>query len=74
MRETLRNMTESTPGDPNVEDLQKSLGPPPPDGYVNVLISIESVLLRREWDVRIRTRARGRACACWFFFIARTTL
>ena len=49
-------MTESTPGDPNVEDLQKSLGPPPPDGYVNVLISIESVLLRREWDVRFPPR------------------
>ncbi len=52
MRETLRNMTESTPGDPVVEDLQKSLGPAPPEGYVNVIISIESVLLRREWDVR----------------------
>jgi len=49
---------EQTPGDPNIEDLQKALGPPPPEGYVNVILAIESVLLRREWDVRF-SRARG---------------
>ena len=53
MSETWSNMTESTPGDPNVEDLQKALGPSPPDGYICLIIAVEGVLLRREWDVSV---------------------
>jgi hypothetical protein len=52
LRESWRNMWETTPGDPAVEDLQKALGPPPPEHYINVLLAVEDVLLLREWDVR----------------------
>lgn len=51
-RESWRNLWETTPGDPNVEDLQKALGPPPPEHYLNVILAVEDVLLLRDWDVR----------------------
>ncbi len=60
MTDAWRNVMEQTPGDPNIEDLQKALGPPPPEGYVNVILAIESVLLRREWDVGFRARGAPR--------------
>ena len=43
-----------------MEDLQKVLGPPPPEGYINVIIAVEDVLLSRNWDVRERVIACGR--------------
>jgi len=52
MRDTWRNLWERDLGDPVVEDLQKALGDPPPGHYINVLLSLEDVLLVREWDRR----------------------
>ena len=37
-------------GDPTRDDLLRALGPPVPDFYINVLIALEDVLVRREWD------------------------
>ena len=39
------------PVDPAEEDLKAAL-PPPPDGYISVLLAVESVILRRTWDRR----------------------
>lgn len=50
-KQLVANWLERTPGDPNIEDLQRALGPPPPDGYLSVLLSVEDVIVRREWDV-----------------------
>lgn len=52
MRDAWRNLWERDLGDPVVEDLQKALGDPPPGHYINVLLSLEDVLLVREWDRR----------------------
>ena len=30
---------------------QRALGPPPPDFYITVLLALDDVLVRREWDV-----------------------
>jgi len=39
------------PLDPAEEDLKAAL-PPPADGYISVLLSVEGVILRRTWDRR----------------------
>ena len=31
--------------------LQRALGPPAPEGYINIIMAMEDVILRREWDV-----------------------
>lgn len=49
--ETWNSWWERSDGDPNIEDLQRALGPAPPDGYISIIIAVEDVLLKREWDV-----------------------
>jgi hypothetical protein len=51
LRESLRALTEQRVMDPTVEDLQRALGPPQPDYVVTVLVGMEDVLIKREWDV-----------------------
>lgn len=52
--ETLANLREGTQGEanPSIEELQKVLGPAPPPQYVTVMVALEEVLVKREWDVR----------------------
>lgn len=45
-------MRETPMADPTIEELKRALGPPPPDGYINVILGFEHVLVRREWDAR----------------------
>jgi hypothetical protein len=54
LRESLRALTEQRVMDPTVEDLQRALGPPQPDYVVTVLVGMEDVLIKREWDVSSR--------------------
>jgi hypothetical protein len=42
---------------------QRALGPPAPEFYINVIIAMEDVVLRREWDVRENKGQRGEGCA-----------
>jgi len=53
IKELWLNLWERDLGDPKVEDLQKALGDPPPPHYINIFLSLEDVLLVREWDRRI---------------------
>jgi hypothetical protein len=48
-RAALSAVLERETGDPLPEDLQRALGPAPPDGYVSVILAVEDVLLRRSY-------------------------
>lgn len=55
MSETWANLREGTQGEinPSIEEMQKALGPALPPNYVTVLLSLEEVVLVRDWDRRL---------------------
>lgn len=53
----MRALTDPETGDPAIEDLQRALGPAPPQGYLSVMIAAEDVLVHREWNVSTAQRS-----------------
>ena len=52
IRSVFEGVKEAGIADPTIEELQRVLGPPPPEFYINVLMAMEDTIVKREWDRR----------------------
>ena len=52
IRSVVEGVKEAGIADPTIEELQRVLGPPPPEFYTNVLMAMEDTIVKREWDRR----------------------
>lgn len=52
LKQMFEGVKDASVTDPTLEELQRALGPPSPDFYINVIIAMEDVLVKREWDRR----------------------
>lgn len=52
IKATISSLKETPIADPSIDELQRALGPPPPDGYINVIMGMENLILKRDWSAR----------------------